>query len=99
MKRLIVAGVLISLSICAAIVATAAQSAQSFGVIAGSVRNADTSTVVAGAQVSLMVNAAVPAAGDLRRVVTDSSGRFTFANLPLGTYRLFASATGFVTRE
>ena len=90
MKRLIVAFVLMSFPIFAA---------QSSGVIAGIVHRADTSTAVFGAQVTLTVNASLPDAGQFRRIVTDASGRFTFANLPLGTYRLFASATGFASRE
>jgi hypothetical protein len=97
MKRLIVAFVLMSLSICSAIVTTSAQTGQGSGVISGSVRNADTSTAVAGAVVILTPNASFPDAGELARSATDSSGRFTFASLPLGTYRLFVRAAGFAS--
>jgi hypothetical protein len=99
MKRLIVACALMSLSIFAAITTTSAQTAQGSGVISGSVRNADTSSAVAGAVVILMPNASFPDAGELARSTTDSSGRFTFVGLPVGTYRLFVRAAGYATRE
>src|SRR3954470_8584667 len=99
MNRWIVAHTLTSLSIFTAIAITSAQTGQGSGMISGSVRNADTSSAVAGAVVILMPNASFPDAGEYARGTTDSNGRFTFVGLPLGTYRLFVRAAGYATRE
>jgi hypothetical protein len=82
-----------------ALLAMPMQTPQGTGVIAGIVRNADGNAVLAKAQVSIEVVNSVSASTDIRPIVTDSSGRFVFANLPPGVFRLFATASGFVTRE
>src|SRR4051794_23331854 len=90
---------LLSISVLSVTLAVPVQTPQGSGVIAGLVRNADGGTALSKARVSIEVIASVPAVAAIPPIVTDSSGRFVFANLPLGTYRIFASASGFVTRE
>jgi hypothetical protein len=98
MNRLMIASIILLLGHGAS-TATPTQILQGSGAIAGYVRNAETATAVAGAQVRLEIVASLSSSPEIRSVVSDSGGRFVFGNLALGTYRLFASFTGFVTRE
>ena len=59
--------------------------------IAGTVRNAGTLAVIAGAQVTIL---------ELGRVAqTDAAGHFTFAGLDAGAYTLRTAAGGFATQD
>src|SRR6187455_906466 len=95
MKRVMLSCVLTStLLLC-----ISAHSTQSSGVIAGIIRNLDGGTPVAGALVQLENIASFASPEAIRRIVTDSSGRFVFGGLSAGTYRIYAGAQGFISRE
>src|SRR5579875_2038733 len=66
--------------------------AQSTAQISGTVKD-QTGAVIAEAQVT----ATNTATGLKRSATTDASGAYTLANLPVGPYRLDASAAGFRT--
>ena len=63
--------------------------------LAGQVVDATTNQPIAGATVTLIGSMAGRAGGPQPPVVVDSQGRFFFANLPAGTYRLQAVKPGY----
>lgn len=78
--------------LCAFFSATSWVWAQSTAQISGTVKD-QTGAVIASAQVTVTNTAT-----DLKRTaMTDASGSYTFTDLPVGPYRLDATATGFRT--
>jgi hypothetical protein len=74
--------------------ATVTASAQSVGTISGTVLD-DSGAAVPGA----VVTARNQGTGAVREVVSDEAGRYVLALLPIGTYTVSTSMTGFRTAE